>query len=68
MDAEAPPLARRQQFSEPMAQLTCADLIACVDGLTARKQELAERIAELATDPAWWPTVAGCARSAAWTR
>jgi transposase len=34
-----------QQFREPMSALTWADLIACVDG-------------ELATDPAWWPTVA----------
>ena len=47
-----------QQFAEPMSELTWADLIACVDGLTARKKTLAERIAELATDPAWWPTVA----------
>ena len=47
-----------QQFREPMSQLTWADLIACVDGLTARKQILAERIGELATDPEWWPTVA----------
>ena len=29
-----------------------------MDGLTARKKTLAERIGELATDPAWWPTVA----------
>jgi transposase len=47
-----------QQFREPMSELTWADLIACVDGLTARKKTLAERIGELATDPAWWPTVA----------
>jgi len=47
-----------QQFPEPMSALTYADLIACVDGLTARKKTLAERISELATDPAWWPTVA----------
>ena len=47
-----------QQFSEPMSELTWADLIACVDGLTARKKVLAERISELATDPTWWPTVA----------
>ena len=32
--------------------------VACVDGLTARKQALAERIGELATDQQWWPTVA----------
>jgi transposase len=47
-----------QQFREPMSEFTWADLIACVDGLTARKKTLAERIGELATDPAWWPTVA----------
>ncbi len=47
-----------QQFCEPMSQLTYADLIACVDGLTARKKTLAQRISELATDPGWWPTVA----------
>jgi transposase len=47
-----------QQFREPMSAFTFADLVACVDGLTARKQTLAERIGELATDPAWWPTVA----------
>jgi transposase len=47
-----------QQFPEPMSAFTSADLIATVDGLTARKKTLAERIGELATDPAWWPTVA----------
>ena len=47
-----------QQFPEPMSAFTCADLIACVDGLTARKKLLAERIGVLATDPPWWPTVA----------
>jgi transposase len=46
-----------QQFAEPMSAFTFADLIATVDGLTARKQVLAERISVLATDPAWWPTV-----------
>ena len=46
-----------QQFPEPMSALTYADLIATVDGLSARKKVLAERISELATDPAWWPTV-----------
>jgi transposase len=47
-----------QQFPEPISELTYADLIATVDGLSARKQRLAERIGELATDPAWWSTVA----------
>jgi transposase len=48
----------RQQLPEPVSGLVLADLIACVDGLTARKQTIATRISELATDPAWWPTVA----------
>jgi transposase len=47
-----------QKFPEPMSELTFADLIATVDGLTARKERLAEKIGELATDPEWWPTVA----------
>ena len=47
-----------QQFPESFSELTYAELIATVDGLTARKQRLAERIGELATDPEWWPTVA----------
>jgi transposase len=47
-----------QQFREPMSAFTFADLVACVDGLTARKKVLAERIGVLATDPEWWPTVA----------
>jgi transposase len=48
----------RQQFSEPMSELVFGDLVAHVDGLTARKAELAERISHLALDPLWWPTVA----------
>ncbi len=47
-----------QQFTEPMSSFAYADLIATVDGLTARKKALAERIGVLASDPAWWPTVA----------
>jgi hypothetical protein len=35
-----------------------ADLLAAVDGLTARKAAIAHRISELATDGPWWPTVA----------
>ena len=48
----------RQQFEQPLSELTYADLVACVDGLTARKEALAERISQLATDEQWWPTVA----------
>jgi transposase len=47
-----------QQFPEPMSAFTYAELVATVDGLTARKKMLAERISQLATDPEWWPTVA----------
>ncbi len=47
-----------QQFSEPISELTYVDLLAAVDGLTARKIALAERISRLATDEQWWPTVA----------
>ena len=35
-----------------------ADLVAAVDGLTSRKQVIALRLSELATDKRWWPTVA----------
>ncbi|MGH2885901.1 MAG: IS110 family transposase, partial [Solirubrobacteraceae bacterium] len=47
-----------QQFREPISAYTWADLVAWVDGLTARKQTLAERIGQLALDPAWWPNIA----------
>jgi transposase len=48
----------RQQFSEPVSELVFGDLVAHVDGLTARKAQLAERISQLALDPLWWATVA----------
>jgi transposase len=48
----------RQQFDEPASALVFADLVASVDGLTARKQAIALRLSELATDERWWPTVA----------
>jgi transposase len=47
-----------QSFGEPISELTYADLVAHVDGLTARKAALAERISHLALDGPWWPTVA----------
>ncbi|MGZ4200741.1 MAG: IS110 family RNA-guided transposase [Thermoleophilaceae bacterium] len=47
----------RQQFSEPATELAFADLVAAVDGLTARKQALDERLSRLATDERLWPTV-----------
>ena len=48
----------QQRFSQPASELTYANLVAQVDGLTARKLALAERLSRLATDERWWPTVA----------
>jgi transposase len=47
-----------QQFQETASELVFADLIASVDGLSARKTAIAERLSRLAQDEAWWPTVA----------
>ena len=48
----------KQYFDEPASDLVFADLLANVDGLTARKQAIALRLSDLATDERWWPTVA----------
>jgi transposase len=48
----------RQQFDQTASELTFAELLAAVDGLSARKAALAERLSRLATEPSWWPTVA----------
>jgi len=48
----------RQQFQDPASELVFADLLAAVDGLSARKAAIAQRLSELATDERWWPTVA----------
>jgi transposase len=48
----------RQQFGEPASAMVFADLVASVDGLTARKQAIALALSQLATDERWWPTVA----------
>jgi len=47
-----------QQFEYPASELAFADQLAAVDGLSARKAALAERLSRLAEDPQWWPTVA----------
>jgi transposase len=47
----------RQQFGEPATELAFADLVAAVDGLTARKAALDERLSRIALDPRLWPTV-----------
>ena len=45
LDPGAPPVARRASSSPSrVSELAYADLVACVDGLTARKHALAERI------------------------
>jgi hypothetical protein len=51
-------LLSKQQFDEPASNLGFADLLASVDGLTARKHAIALTLSEIATDQRWWPTVA----------
>lgn len=48
----------RQVFAQPVSELAFADLLAAVDGLSARKTALSERISRLAVEGPWWPTVA----------
>lgn len=48
----------RQQFAEAATELAFADAVAQVDGLTARKTAIAQRLGELARDERWWPQVA----------
>jgi transposase len=47
-----------QRFDEPASDLVFGDLLASIDGLTARKQAIALRLSTLASDERWWPTVA----------
>ena len=48
----------QQRFDEAASNLVFGDLLAAVDGLSARKAAIALSLSRLATDPAWWPTVA----------
>ncbi len=48
----------RQRFEEPASELAFLDLLAALDGITARKAAIAERLLLLALDERWWPTVA----------
>jgi len=48
----------RQQFDELASELVFADLVAAVDGLSARKAAIALRLSQLALNEQWWPTVA----------
>ncbi len=47
-----------QRFEHPETELALVDLLACVDGLIARRDALDERLSRLAQDPRLWPTVA----------
>jgi transposase len=47
-----------QRFDEPASDTVFADLLAAVDGLSARKAASALALSQLATDERWWPTVA----------
>jgi transposase len=47
-----------QSFSEPAAELAFIDLLAAVDGLSARREALDERLSRLAQDERLWPTIA----------
>jgi transposase len=48
----------RQQFDELASELTFADSIAALDGLSARKVAIAERLSRLALEEQWWATIA----------
>jgi transposase len=47
-----------QTFSQPATELAWIDLLAAVDGLTARRHALDERLSRLAQDERLWPTIA----------
>jgi transposase len=48
----------QQRFARPATELAYLDALAAMDGLIARRAALDERLAAIARDPAWWPTVA----------
>jgi transposase len=47
-----------QTFEHEATELALIDLLAAVDGLSARRAALDERLSRLAQDPRLWPTVA----------
>jgi hypothetical protein len=57
-----------QQFTFEPTELAFIDLLAAVDGLTARRRALDQRLARLAGDERLWPPPPGCVPSAASTR
>lgn len=48
----------RQRFEQPASEMVFADLLAAVDGLSARKASLAERLSHLAAEEQWWAMLA----------
>lgn len=48
----------RQQFDQPATELAFIDALAAVDGLTARRAALDERLSRIARDERLWATVA----------
>jgi transposase len=47
-----------QAFTQPATELAFIDLLAAVDGLTARREALDERLSRLAHDERLWPIIA----------
>jgi transposase len=47
-----------QRFDHAASDAVFGDLVAAVDGLTARKAAIALQLSQLASDELWWPTVA----------
>lgn len=47
-----------RRFDEPNTELAYLDALAAVDGLTSRRDALAERLSHVASDTELWPTVA----------
>lgn len=47
-----------QRFDQPATELAFVDALAAVDGLTARRTALDERLSRIAQDERLWPTVA----------
>lgn len=47
-----------RRFDEPHTELAYIDALAAVDGLTSRRDAIAERLSHVASDPQLWPTVA----------
>ena len=67
VDEDAPALAGKQRFDE--AATSCLPRRARCRRRAGRPQDrLDERLSRLAREGEWWPTVAGCAASAASTR